>query len=105
VKVLEQIYAKRTHGIVFLRGGAGKEIVPSSSRNGVQISAGNNQDGPHGGDDTGLKSSFNELREKALYKVKKEIASEDIQPVILPINSRYRLIIYADASFAVGEFK
>ena len=87
MKVLERIYAKRTHGIVFFRGGAGKEIVPSSSRNGIQISAGVNQDGVQSGDDTGSKSIFNELREKALYKVKEEIASEDIQPVILPINS------------------
>jgi hypothetical protein len=105
MKVLERIYAKRTHGIVFFRGGAGKEIVPSSSRNGIQISAGVNQDGVQSGDDTGSKSIFNELREKALYKVKEEIASEDIRPVVLPINSRYRLVIYADASFAVGELK
>ena len=48
---------------------------------------------------------FNELREKQLYKVKDEIAAEDICPVSLPINSRYRLTIYADASFAVGELK
>jgi hypothetical protein len=45
----------------------------------------------------------NELREKALYKVKTEIADEDIKPVILPLNKRYNLVIYADASFAVGD--
>ena len=45
---------------------------------------------------------INELREKALYKVRDEVADIDIDPVILPLNSRYRLIIYADASFAVG---
>jgi hypothetical protein len=50
----------------------------------------------------------NELREKALYKVKDEIADEDIRsvvdirPVVLPLNKRYSLVIYADASFAVG---
>jgi hypothetical protein len=29
---------------------------------------------------------INELREKAIYKVKDEIADEDIRPVILPLN-------------------
>jgi hypothetical protein len=49
---------------------------------------------------------MNELREKSLYKVKKdEIADEDIRPIILPINKRYNLIIYADASFAIGDTK
>jgi hypothetical protein len=46
---------------------------------------------------------MNELREKALYKVRDEIADLDIRPVVLPLNDRYHLIIYADASFAVGE--
>ncbi len=31
------------------------------------------------------------------------MADIDIDPVILPLNSKYRLIIYADASFAVGK--
>ncbi len=44
------------------------------------------------------------IREKALlYKVKNEIANVDIKPIVLPINKRYSLIIYADASFAVGD--
>jgi hypothetical protein len=100
MKVLERIYERRMHGIVFLRGGAGKEIVPSNSRNGVVIS------GPaEGNDDVGKPADFNELRESSLYKVKGEIADEDIRPVILPLNEKYRLIIYADASFAVGLTK
>jgi hypothetical protein len=104
MKVLEKIYEKRTFGIVFLRGGAGNEIVPSDSRNGVLIPITRGHDTT--GDNTGSTTSvFNELREKALYKVKDEIAAEDIRPVILPLNSRYRLIIYADASFAIGELK
>jgi hypothetical protein len=39
------------------------------------------------------------------HRVKDEIAAEDIKPVILSINERYKLIIYADASFAVGLLK
>ncbi len=43
------------------------------------------------------------MREKALFKVKEDITDEDIRPIILRINERYSLVIYADASFAVGE--
>ncbi len=32
LKVLDRIYARRTHGIVVVRGGAGTELIPSSSR-------------------------------------------------------------------------
>jgi hypothetical protein len=104
LKVLEKIYEKRNLGIIFLRGGAGSEVIPSNTRNDVVISA--SPDHTKREDDTGSsKSVFNELREKSLYKVKDEIAAEDIRPIVLPLNSRYRLIIYADASFAVGELK
>jgi hypothetical protein len=43
------------------------------------------------------------LRENALYKVRDEIADIDVKPVVLPLNARYCLIVYADASFAVGD--
>ncbi len=102
IKVLAKIYEKRTFGIVFLRGGAGNEIVPSHSRNGIPITP----DHEITGDNTGSTTPvFNDLREQALYKVKADIAAEDIRPVIFPLNSRYRLIIYADASFAIEELK
>ena len=105
LKVLGRMHDKRTHGIIFLRGGGGTEVVPSNSRNGIQISGNLSPETVCKGDDTGSSTNFNELREKALYKVREEIADEDVRPVILPINSRYRLIIYADASFAVGILK
>ena len=101
LKVLDRIYDRRTHGIVIVRGGAGTELIPSSSRSEI----GEVPSGPAGecGDDIGDLTVINELREKALYKVKEEIADEDIRPIVLPINKRYNLIIYADASFAVGD--
>jgi hypothetical protein len=105
LKVLERVYEKRTHGIIFLRGGAGQEVVPSNSRNGITISGPDTFVKSKDCDDTGKAAKFNELREQSLYKVKDEIAAEDIRPIILPLNSRYRLIIYADASFAVGVLK
>jgi hypothetical protein len=104
MKVLNRIYEKRNQGIIFFRGGAGQEIIPTNSRDGVPVMS----DIPQTSnvDDTGGSAlGFNELREKLLYKVKEEIADEDICPVRLPVNSRYRLTIYADASFAVGVLK
>ena len=104
VKVLKRIYARKTHGIIFLRGGAKSEVVPSSTRNGVSISEALGH-GKSENDDNGSTTVFNELREKSLYKVKNEIADEDIRPTILPLNEHYNLVIYADASFAVGPKK
>ncbi len=80
-------------------------MVPANSREGVQIQGLSKLIRPKEDDDTGVAAGFNELREQELYKVRDEIAAEDIRPIILPINSRYRLIIYADASFAVGVLK
>jgi hypothetical protein len=103
LKVLNRIHARRTHGIVILRGAAGTEIIPSSTRAlqeiGVKISA---ESGSQT-DNIGSVSTMNELREKALYKVRDDVADLDIRPVILPLNARYNLIVYADASFAVGD--
>jgi hypothetical protein len=63
LKVLERIYVRRTHGIIFLRGGAGKEVVPANSREGVQIQGLSKLIRPKGDDDTGIAAGFNELRE------------------------------------------
>jgi hypothetical protein len=102
LQVLDRIYARRTHGIVIVRDGAGSEIVPASHKSSsvLKKSADHQNAMP---DDIGGLTGVNELREKALYKVKDEIADVDIKPVILAINARYNLIIYADASFAVGD--
>jgi hypothetical protein len=100
LKVLDRIYARRTHGIVIVRGGAGTELVPSSTRGSDETAKVVQEEG---GTDIGFMTGINEMREKALYKVKEEIADEDIKPVVLPLNKRYNLIIYADASFAVGD--
>jgi hypothetical protein len=100
LKVLDRIYTRRTHGIVIVRGGAGNELIPSSSRDGNDSTLNQNVEAS---DDIGSTTMINELREKALYKVKEEIADEDIRPIILPLNERYNLVIYADASFAVGD--
>jgi hypothetical protein len=107
LKVLDRIYSRRTHGIVIVKGGAGSEIVPSSSRaaQGDGDIMDNSGSGPglSPDEDIGMPTEINELRENALYKVKEEISDIDLMPVVLPLNSKYSLIVYADASFAVGE--
>ena len=105
LKVLDRIYARRTHGIVIVRGGAGSELVPSSTRASAPRVPDVSDHSSLQSDDLGTISEMNELREKSLYKVKEDIADEDIRPVILPLNERYNLIIYSDASFAVGDTK
>jgi hypothetical protein len=105
LKVLDRIYLRRTHGIVIVRGGAGTELVPTSSRQVNEASVSALMSGIIPNDDVGTTTKINDLREKALYKVKDEIADVDIRPVILPLNKRYCLIIYSDASFAIGETK
>jgi hypothetical protein len=107
IKVLDRIYARRKHGIVIVRGGAGSELVPSSSRTPQESLDVGNSTAPGAGtpldENLGTSTGINELRENALYKVRDEISDIDLKPVILPLNARYSLIVYADASFAVGE--
>jgi hypothetical protein len=103
LKVLNRIYSRRTHGIVIVRDGAGTEIIPSASRKSPAESQELVDHQGAAADDLGALTKINELREKSLYKVKEEIADIDIKPIVLAINKRYNLIIYADASFAVGD--
>ena len=103
LKVLDRIYTRRKYGIVILRGGAGSEIVPASSRNPTDTTVRKDDLSRSVNDNTGDITTINEMREKALFKVKEDIADVDISPVMRPINPRYRLIIYTDASFGVGE--
>jgi hypothetical protein len=105
LKVLDRIYLRRMQGIVIVRGGAGTELVPTSTRATISTSVNALMGGVVSDDDTGSSTAINDLREQSLYKVKDEIADVDIRPVILPLNNRYCLIIYSDASFAIGETK
>jgi hypothetical protein len=103
LKVLDRIYERRTYGIMILRGGAGTEIVPSANRDPEGEPVGKNHSLQNGKDNTGDLTTINEMREKALFKVKEDIADVDISPIVRPVNPRYRIVIYTDASFGVGE--
>ncbi len=116
MRVLKRVFDRREHGIVITRGAAGKELVPSSSRPALPSHDEESLDSlSH--DETGgfITGSQNEVLQRSLFLAQRVLpASEytvpdpeglDICRVIMPVNSRYRLVVYADASFAVGERK
>jgi hypothetical protein len=119
LKVLHRVFVRKDHGIVIFRHAAGREIVPSSTRSiSSEVSDGHAglQDD---GDDLGscISSQDNELSKHSLCQGKVLLSAVgsmyavddaeqfDIPRVTLPVNSRYRLLAYGDASFAVGESK
>ena len=123
LKVLKRIYVRRYHGIVVYRHAAGKEIVPSSER--LHSPALSMKDSGESDpldqltDDIGTHIAIadNEVTTNSLCKGKalfvgvnlnyKVEDSEhlDLPRVQLPVNLRYSLLGYGDASFAVGETK
>jgi hypothetical protein len=105
------------------RNGGGRELIPSSDRGGPVPSS---VDTPketdaleHTSDDLGdhILESDNEITKQSLCRGKALFSDVspsyvvddpellDIQRVHLPINSRYSLLAYGDASFAIGATK
>jgi hypothetical protein len=117
LKVLDRIYARKCHGIVIYRNAAGCELVPASSRNPQPDSA--LMEGPPPDVGSLISESDNELTHQSLCRGRSFVASSlsphpytvddedglDLQRVSLPVNSRYSLVVFADASFAVGDTK
>ena len=94
--VLERLVQVKDLGIVFRKGGAGKERVPSSTRS------------PEGSSSVplvsvGAEAIINELGERDLYGVSD---SDDVvssgSVLAFPVSTRFSLTAYTDASFAVG---
>ena len=124
IKVLKCVYVRRNHGIVIFRHAAGREVIPSSVRLPspplLGSNSGENIDpSPPHSDNIGMNISSleNEVMTKSLCQGKVFIAAHDIdynvednelldiQRIFLPVNSRYSLLAYGDASFAVGDIK
>ena len=120
LKVLKRVNARKEYGIVIARGAAGKELVPSSSRpKPVRLESAEDacDSDAHPCDDTGLQigGEENEVLQRMLLSARRvhslggyvvpDPELIDISRVVLPVNPRYRLIVYADASFAVGDLK
>jgi hypothetical protein len=116
LKVLDRIYDRRDQGIVMFRHAAGREIVPASSR--LPKTDSPVEDATCTGSIIG--NGLNELTQQALCKGRSVLAPNsgpslsyavddadglDLHRISLPINSRYSLVVFADASFAVGESK
>jgi hypothetical protein len=121
MKVLQRIYTRKDYGIVIFRNAAGREVIPSSDRTipaSIIKESGENT-GPQSllSDDIGYKisNSDNELIKSFLCQGKVLLSDTglsyavedpeqlDIQRVTLPVNPRYSLLGYGDASFAVVE--
>ncbi len=113
LKVLERIYDRREHGIVIYRHAAGKELVPASSRDPVHTVPELGL-----GDNIGMLITHagNELTQQSLCKSQSLACASspyavedtdglDLCRVLLPVNHRYSLVVFGDASFAVGELK
>jgi hypothetical protein len=117
LKVLDRIYARREHGIVIYRNAAGRELVPASSRPPKPGSV--LMEGPPPDVGNLIDETDNELTHQALCKGKAfappclphpsyavdDVEGLDLQRVSLPVNPRYSLVVFADASFAVGDLK
>jgi hypothetical protein len=103
LKVLDRIITVKHCGIIFRRGGAGKEYVPASTRLGGGPEDTNEEPPFSIGDAT----QFNDLEENNLYKLDPDFDDEllDIKKVLVDTNARFTLIAYSDASFAVGLSK
>jgi len=124
IKVLKRIYVRRNHGIVIFRHAGGREIIPSSERVASPVLSCEDpgddvghHDSPT--DDVGIHIPVadNEVTSNSLCKGKalfvgtdqtynvEDSEHLDIPRVLLPVNSRYSLLGYGDASFAVGATK
>jgi hypothetical protein len=104
---------------VIFRHAAGREIIPSSLRPPSPSITKDLSDECAGFDHTGnlIPDSDNEVTKHSLCHGKALFADTgvnytveddellDIQRVFLPVNSRYNLLAYGDASFAVGDTK
>jgi hypothetical protein len=112
MKVLKRIFERRNHGIVLYRGAAGKEIVPSASRVPDSLAPVISEDDEIG---VPILTDGNELIQRSLCLARSaandspyvvnDVEGLDLPRVSLPCNSRYSLVVFGDASFAVGLLK
>jgi hypothetical protein len=110
LKVLDRLDQSKQNGILFRRGGAHKEFVPSKIRLGGGLEN-EMENGAEQGNvksfSTGDQGLVNELEENNLYKLDPNFddAQLDIEKVLAKENNRFTKVAYSDASFAVGETK
>ena len=119
LQVLHRIDERKDCGIIYRRGAAGKERIPSSSRLGGDVedqvsvlladkgseTFSTNQIPEIETYSTGDQTWVSELQENDLYKVMLEEGNLDIVRIIPMTNPRFTVVAYSDASFAVGKLK
>jgi hypothetical protein len=100
---LDRIVEQKHYGIIFRRGGAGREYVPASTRLGGGFENVNEEISYSTGD----AIAGNDLEETNLYKLDPMYDDEqlDIDKVLADTNPRFTKVAYSDASFAVGLTK
>ncbi len=103
LKVLDCIISSKHYGIIFRRGGAHKEFVPSKTR----LGGGLEDLDENVFSSTGDQAHLNELEEKILYKLDPDIdaATLDVEKILADTNTRFTTVAYSYASFAIGETK
>ena len=112
LKVLLRIYQRREHGIVIYRHAAGKEIVPSAYRSPDPRVTAVTLDDEIGAP---ILADGNELTQRSLCLARSaandsayavdDVGGLDLPRVSLPTNPSYSLVVFGDASFAVGDLK
>ncbi len=133
LKVLNRISDRRHYGIIFRRSGAGREYVPACSRPEGDLCEYGYADEKYIEDllgaadkyeaaiimqpeaarpvlhtySIGDESRFNEVETKDIYKLDPLVddAALDIKKTLKPINKRFTVVAYSDASFATGISK
>jgi hypothetical protein len=113
---------RKDYGIIYRHGAAGKETIPSSTRPKINFESTRTAldplttettmllrlPAPHEKDrySTGDGTWVNELQERDLYKLQPDEEEHlDIVKTMPMTNTRFTLVAYSDASFAVGELK
>jgi hypothetical protein len=115
LRVLSRIQDRMKYGIIYRRGGAGKETVPRNTRLGGDMNNLENEDTTTlllassnvlGLYSTGDAAVVNELKESDMYKLDEhDDPMLDIQKELAPTNARFTKVAYSDASFASTEMK
>jgi hypothetical protein len=100
LKVLKRIFKRRESAILFKRGYAGRDLIPSQVRPDPPIISLASTASPRAVSPPGHLTQEDVLD----YFDSRQVAY-DIHAVVLPTSTRFVTLAYTDASFAVGESK
>jgi hypothetical protein len=100
LKVLKRIFKRRESAILFKRGYAGRDLIPSQVRPDPPIISLTSTASPRAVSPPGHLTQEDVLD----YFDSRQVA-HDIHAVVLPTSTRFVTLAYTDASFAVGESK